>query len=147
MIPARPAVLLSSLPRMRATDLSRSRGMRACGVVRHTPGPQQYYRQHHDWVPEHSSAPCGPRIATFFLYACTLSLSFVAAGYFTLRLRLLHRQLLPPRLPTRHVCSRAMVPRLASQVPQHGGRGRGHVSRATQCFAVRRAPCAVRREP
>jgi len=35
-------------------------------------GPQQYYRQHHDWVPEHSSAPCGPRIATFFLYLNTV---------------------------------------------------------------------------
>eukprot|EP00039_Didymoeca_costata_P004091 m.71279 g.71279 ORF g.71279 m.71279 type:complete len:322 (-) comp12230_c0_seq4:86-1051(-) len=30
--------------------------------------PNQFYRRHHDWVPEHATAPCGPRIATFFIY-------------------------------------------------------------------------------
>jgi len=31
-------------------------------------GPRQYYKIHHDWVPEHNTHVCGPRIATFFLY-------------------------------------------------------------------------------
>merc|ERR1712100_4950 len=28
----------------------------------------QYYREHHDWIDEQDGSPCGPRVATFFLY-------------------------------------------------------------------------------
>lgn len=28
----------------------------------------QYYRTHHDYLPEMASWPCGVRLATFFLY-------------------------------------------------------------------------------
>ena len=30
--------------------------------------PGQYYRLHHDWIPEQVQAQCGPRAFTFFLY-------------------------------------------------------------------------------
>ena len=30
--------------------------------------PGQYYRLHHDWIPEQLDAACGPRAFTFFLY-------------------------------------------------------------------------------
>lgn len=35
-------------------------------VLNYQPGQQ--YKIHHDWVHEHETVPCGPRIATFFLY-------------------------------------------------------------------------------
>ena len=38
-------------------------------------GPNEYYRLHHDWIPEQLDAACGPRAFTFFLY-----LSDVEAG-------------------------------------------------------------------
>ena len=28
----------------------------------------QYYKTHHDYIPEHQRDSCGPRLATFFLY-------------------------------------------------------------------------------
>jgi hypothetical protein len=31
-------------------------------------GPGEYYRLHHDWIPEQLDAACGPRAFTFFLY-------------------------------------------------------------------------------
>jgi len=31
-------------------------------------GPGEYYRLHHDWIPEQLDARCGPRAFTFFLY-------------------------------------------------------------------------------
>ena len=31
-------------------------------------GPNEYYRLHHDWIPEQLDAACGPRAFTFFLY-------------------------------------------------------------------------------
>lgn len=31
-------------------------------------GPNEYYRLHHDWIPEQLDAACGPRVFTFFLY-------------------------------------------------------------------------------
>ena len=31
-------------------------------------GPNEYYRLHHDWIPEQLDALCGPRAFTFFLY-------------------------------------------------------------------------------
>uniref|UniRef100_A0A7S4ITM9 Fe2OG dioxygenase domain-containing protein n=1 Tax=Prymnesium polylepis TaxID=72548 RepID=A0A7S4ITM9_9EUKA len=31
-------------------------------------GPGEYYRLHHDWIPEQVQALCGPRVFTFFLY-------------------------------------------------------------------------------
>jgi len=31
-------------------------------------GPNEYYRLHHDWIPEQLQAQCGPRVFTFFLY-------------------------------------------------------------------------------
>jgi len=30
--------------------------------------PGEYYRLHHDWIPEQLQALCGPRVFTFFLY-------------------------------------------------------------------------------
>eukprot|EP00052_Salpingoeca_macrocollata_P005079 m.45281 g.45281 ORF g.45281 m.45281 type:complete len:260 (+) comp14649_c0_seq2:50-829(+) len=35
-------------------------------VLRYEPG--QYYRAHHDYLWEQANMPCGPRVATFFLY-------------------------------------------------------------------------------
>jgi len=35
-------------------------------VLNYQPGQQ--YKIHHDWVHEHETVPCGPRIATFFFY-------------------------------------------------------------------------------
>ena len=31
-------------------------------------GPGEYYRLHHDWIPQQEQALCGPRVYTFFLY-------------------------------------------------------------------------------
>jgi len=31
-------------------------------------GPDQYYKQHHDFIPGHMDMPCGPRILTAFIY-------------------------------------------------------------------------------
>mmetsp|Transcript_14678 Transcript_14678/g.31056 ORF Transcript_14678/g.31056 Transcript_14678/m.31056 type:complete len:430 (+) Transcript_14678:18-1307(+) len=31
-------------------------------------GPGEYYKLHHDWIPEQQQALCGPRVFTFFLY-------------------------------------------------------------------------------
>ena len=31
-------------------------------------GPGEYYRLHHDWIPQQEQALCGPRVFTFFLY-------------------------------------------------------------------------------
>jgi len=30
-------------------------------------GPNQYYKQHHDFIPGHMEMPCGPRILTAFM--------------------------------------------------------------------------------
>jgi hypothetical protein len=35
-------------------------------LLKYSPG--QYYRLHHDWIPEQLDAACGPRAFTFFLY-------------------------------------------------------------------------------
>lgn len=29
---------------------------------------EQFYMAHHDYIPEQRHFPCGPRLATFFLY-------------------------------------------------------------------------------
>ena len=31
-------------------------------------GPGEFYKMHHDWIPEQVNALCGPRVFTFFLY-------------------------------------------------------------------------------
>ena len=35
-------------------------------LLRYEPG--QYYRSHHDFIPQHLQFPIGPRLLTFFLY-------------------------------------------------------------------------------
>ena len=35
-------------------------------VLNYQPG--QFYLTHHDYIPEHQKSPCGPRLATFFIY-------------------------------------------------------------------------------
>jgi prolyl 4-hydroxylase len=35
-------------------------------MLRYTPG--QYYKPHHDYIPQHRQYPFGPRVYTFFLY-------------------------------------------------------------------------------
>lgn len=35
-------------------------------VLKYLPG--QFYKAHHDHIPEHANMPCGSRLATFFLY-------------------------------------------------------------------------------
>ena len=35
-------------------------------LLKYSPG--EYYRLHHDWIPQQEQALCGPRVFTFFLY-------------------------------------------------------------------------------
>lgn len=49
----------------RLTNVSR-RSMEHNQVLRYEPG--QYYLEHHDYIEEQMALPCGPRVATFFMY-------------------------------------------------------------------------------